>query len=184
MVRGPYASPDKEVIVVDDGSNDRTSSLLERWDGQEGIRVLRHPSNRGKGAAVRTGLAHARGTITIIQDADLESDPNEYPLLVERIRRGQNLVVYGSRYLLESPGQGWTKYRLAVCLLSGPGRKRVQSEKKPEKDTPRSSPLRPPQTPPLPPAAVVPEKPSRLLDPCRRPCQDGRVMQPRTSSPQ
>src|SRR5260370_396533 len=60
---GPY--PDKEVIVVDDGSRDTTPALLERWAGEPGFVVLRHPHNRGKGAAVRTGLSRARGEVVI-----------------------------------------------------------------------------------------------------------------------
>ncbi len=113
---GPY--PDKEVIVVDDGSTDATPALLARWEGTPGIVLLRHQHNRGKGAAVRTGLAHAAGEITLIQDADLEYDPADIPLLVEAIRRGEGNVVYGSRYLCPSRALGWTRFRLAVCLLN------------------------------------------------------------------
>ena len=116
LVAAPY--PDKEVIVVDDGSTDATPRLLQAWAGRPGVVLLRHERNRGKGSAVRTGLAQARGEITIVQDADLEYDPDEYPLLVERIRRGDAQVVYGSRYLKPSPALPWSKYRLAVCLLN------------------------------------------------------------------
>jgi glycosyltransferase involved in cell wall biosynthesis len=83
---GPY--PDKEVIVIDDGSSDATPRLLESWTDRPGFRVLRHTKNQGKGAAVRTGLAHASGEVTIIQDADLEYDPADYTRLVEPIRCG------------------------------------------------------------------------------------------------
>jgi dolichol-phosphate mannosyltransferase len=114
---GPY--PDKEVIVVDDGSRDATPALLERWAGEPGFVVLRHPYNRGKGAAVRTGLSRARGEVAIIQDADLEYDPAEFPRLIEVIRRGESAVVYGSRYARPDGALPWSKYRLAVCLLNG-----------------------------------------------------------------
>src|ERR1700724_864286 len=67
LLDGPY--PDKEVIVVNDGSRDATPPMLQRWAASPGVRVVHHPNNRGKGAAVRTGLAHARGLITILQDA-------------------------------------------------------------------------------------------------------------------
>jgi glycosyltransferase involved in cell wall biosynthesis len=116
LAEGPY--PDKQVVVVDDGSTDATPLLLRTWAGRPGLLLLRHECNRGKGAAVRTGLAHARGQITIIQDADLEYDPIDFPLLVEIIRRGESDVVYGSRYLSTARPQAWTRFRLGVCCLN------------------------------------------------------------------
>jgi dolichol-phosphate mannosyltransferase len=110
---------DREVLVVDDGSHDRTADLLRAWDGRAGVRVLRHAQNQGKGAAIRTGLAQARGEIVLIQDADLEYDPADLAPLVEVLRRGDSEVVYGSRYLKPSQPLPWTKFRLAVCLLNG-----------------------------------------------------------------
>lgn len=114
----PYPYPLKEVVVVDDGSRDGTPALLERWAGVPGFLLLRHAVNRGKGAAVRTGLAHARGAITIIQDADLEYDPADFPRLVEIIRRGAGDVVYGSRYAAGTGPLPWTRFRVAVALLN------------------------------------------------------------------
>lgn len=95
--RRPYA--DKQIVVVDDGSTDGTTAALARWASVPGVLVLRHPVNRGKGTAVRTALQHAHGTVTLIQDADLEYDPNDYGRLVEPILRHEAIVVYGSRYL-------------------------------------------------------------------------------------
>jgi glycosyltransferase involved in cell wall biosynthesis len=90
---------DKEIIVVDDCSTDGTSQILDRWAGR--IRLLRHPKNRGKGAGVRTALAAATGDAIIIQDADLEYDPQEYARLLSPIERGEAEVVYGVRSLEE-----------------------------------------------------------------------------------
>jgi glycosyltransferase involved in cell wall biosynthesis len=88
----------KEVIVVDDGSTDGTAAVLTEFGrGHPEVRVLRHPQNRGKGAAIRTALAHAAGDVVVIQDADLEYDPADFPRLLEPIRRGEADVVYGSR---------------------------------------------------------------------------------------
>lgn len=116
LLAGPY--PDKEIIVVDDGSSDGTAEILKKWRQVPGVVVLRHEVNRGKGSAIRTGLALARGEVTIIQDADLEYDPNDMPLLVDKILDGEADVVYGSRYLAPAAPLPWTKFRLAVAFLN------------------------------------------------------------------
>ncbi|NTU80929.1 MAG: glycosyltransferase family 2 protein [Chloroflexales bacterium] len=91
---------DKEIIAVDDHSTDNTLQVLrEQARGNPRLKVICHPANRGKGAAVRSGLAHARGQVTIIQDADLEYDPNDYYALVKPIIDGRVNVVYGSRFI-------------------------------------------------------------------------------------
>ncbi|MGQ9612241.1 MAG: glycosyltransferase family 2 protein [Chloroflexus sp.] len=91
---------DKEIIIVDDHSTDETPAILEKLrHSHPHITVIRHPHNRGKGAAVRSGLAHARGEITIVQDADLEYDPQDYYELVKPIASGRVDVVFGSRFL-------------------------------------------------------------------------------------
>ncbi|HEY8684323.1 MAG TPA: glycosyltransferase family 2 protein [Chloroflexota bacterium] len=86
-----------EIIVVDDGSTDGTRRMLDSLDSRPDIRVIVHERNRGKGAAVRTGFAHVTGDIVIIQDADMEYDPTEFPRLLEPIVNGHADVVYGSR---------------------------------------------------------------------------------------
>jgi glycosyltransferase involved in cell wall biosynthesis len=89
---------EKEIIVVDDGSVDGTREILAKWDGKDGVRVILHPGNRGKGTAVSTAIREARGEILLIQDADLEYDPAEYPTLLKPIEAGRADVVYGSRF--------------------------------------------------------------------------------------
>lgn len=88
-----------EIIVVDDGSTDGTADALSKLDGQPKVRVLRHERNRGKGAALRTGFAAVKGDVILIQDADLEYDPREYPNLLRPIKENIADVVYGSRFL-------------------------------------------------------------------------------------
>jgi glycosyltransferase involved in cell wall biosynthesis len=91
---------DKEIIAVDDCSSDGTFDLLQAEAAHDPrMRVIRHPHNRGKGAAVRSGLTHALGEIVIIQDADLEYDPNDYYELVRPIAEGRIEVVFGSRFM-------------------------------------------------------------------------------------
>jgi glycosyltransferase involved in cell wall biosynthesis len=88
-----------EILLVDDGSQDGTRDVLAELDGKENVRVILHGKNQGKGAAVRTGLQNARGDVFLIQDADLEYDPRDYPALLKPIEEGVADVVYGSRFL-------------------------------------------------------------------------------------
>jgi len=88
-----------EVIVVDDGSTDGTRDLLPRLEGDLIDRLVMHEENRGKGAALQTGFAAATGDVVVVQDADLEYDPLEIPLLLRPILRGKADAVYGSRFL-------------------------------------------------------------------------------------
>ena len=96
-VRAVDVPVDVEVIVVDDGSSDGTDKVLTAL-ADSTIRVLTHPVNRGKGAAIRTGMAAARGDLLLVQDADLEYDPEDWPRLLDPILRGKAQVVYGSRF--------------------------------------------------------------------------------------
>jgi glycosyltransferase involved in cell wall biosynthesis len=91
-------SLNKEIIIVDDGSNDGTPEILKSLK-QPDIKVVYHNSNQGKGAALHTGFSEAEGDIILVQDADLEYDPKEYPKLLEPILDGRADAVYGSRFL-------------------------------------------------------------------------------------
>ncbi|MEX2219968.1 MAG: glycosyltransferase family 2 protein [Phycisphaerales bacterium] len=90
---------EKEIIVIDDCSKDGTIQVLERLAAAGRIRLLRHTVNQGKGAALRTGFSNVRGDMVIIQDADLEYDPQEYPRLIRPILDGRADVVFGSRFI-------------------------------------------------------------------------------------
>ena len=99
-------APEAEILVVDDGSHDGTRDILrDLSDGASGVaptpnlRVIYHEKNGGKGAAIHTGIAAATGDVILIQDADLEYDPRDYPHLLQPILEGRAQVVYGSRFL-------------------------------------------------------------------------------------
>jgi len=100
-VRQVLAQPEvRELVVVDDASRDGSWDVLQTLSGSDArIRLFRHEQNQGKGAALRTGFAHATAPIVVIQDADLEYDPAEYPLLIKPILDGRADVVFGSRFL-------------------------------------------------------------------------------------
>ena len=100
IIRRVLAVPIRiELIVVDDCSSDGTRDLLQGLQKELGFRLILQPHNGGKGSALRAGFAHVTGDIVIIQDADLEYSPEEYPSLIELISAGRADVVYGSRFL-------------------------------------------------------------------------------------
>ncbi len=110
---------DRQIVVVDDGSTDGTGEWLEAWaEGQpDWVSVRHHRRNRGKGAALRTGFAEATGDYIIIQDGDLEYDPQDYPRLLAPLVAGSARVVYGSRFLGARPPMFFTQ-RLGNVVLT------------------------------------------------------------------
>src|SRR5207253_1479072 len=103
LVRRVQAAPvPKEIILVDDCSTDGTRDILREMEQEGGVTVVYQDVNRGKGAALRTGFQAATGDVVVVQDADLEYDPSEYPRLLQPIIEGKADVVYGSRFIGES----------------------------------------------------------------------------------
>jgi glycosyltransferase involved in cell wall biosynthesis len=100
QVRNAPVETSREIVVVDDASSDGTRGILEGLAAanDDSLRLIVHEANRGKGAAVRTGIAAARGEIVLIQDADLEYDPRDYPILLEPILEGHADAVFGNRF--------------------------------------------------------------------------------------
>jgi glycosyltransferase involved in cell wall biosynthesis len=105
IVAAVKAAPvdDKEIIVVDDCSTDGTREKLKNQIEPSGVRVVYHETNQGKGAALRTGFRHCTGDIVIVQDADLEYDPQQFPVVIGPIVEGKADVVFGSRFVGSLP---------------------------------------------------------------------------------
>lgn len=127
VLAAPPAEVMKEIIVVDDGSGDASATIARRFEAEHPgvVRLIQLPHNRGKGAAVITGFRHATGDIVLIQDADLEYDPNDYPALLAKFADPAVAVVYGSR-ILGSRKRSYHRYywggrlvTLATNLLYG-----------------------------------------------------------------
>ncbi|MEW6680740.1 MAG: glycosyltransferase family 2 protein [bacterium] len=108
----------KEIIIIDDYSNDGTREIIEEKINQKNVIKLFHPENRGKGSAIRTGIEKASGDIIIIQDADLEYSPEDYYKLTKPIMEGSASVVYGSRILQSSYKISYLRYFLGGRFLT------------------------------------------------------------------
>ena len=108
---------EKEIIIVDDGSCDKTRKILDNIR-DDSIKIISHPYNRGKGAAIKTALDFVNGDIVIIQDADLEYDPNDYLKLIQPIETGITDVVYGSRFLTKEKTTSFFHYFINLFLTS------------------------------------------------------------------
>jgi glycosyltransferase involved in cell wall biosynthesis len=117
-VRSALAGYSYELVIVDDGSTDATSALIDELADGVNVRKISHSSNLGKGAALRTGFEHVRGEVVVIQDADLEYAPADVPRLVQPILDGKADVVYGSRFRGEAPRSAFFWHRLANKLLT------------------------------------------------------------------
>jgi glycosyltransferase involved in cell wall biosynthesis len=108
----------KEIVIVDDCSTDTTPEILRTLEGTAGLRIICKVRNEGKGAALRTGFAAATGDVVLVQDADLEYDPRDYPRLIRPLIEGEADVVYGSRFLGEHPQDPSWLHRVGNGLLT------------------------------------------------------------------
>lgn len=111
-------SIEKEIIMVDDGSTDGTIEILKKYENVQNIKIIYHTKNMGKGATIRTAIKYITGDIVIIQDADLEYDPNDYLKLVKPIQNKDAKVIYGSRALNPENKHSYNRYLLGGKLVT------------------------------------------------------------------
>ena len=97
---------DKEIVLVDDASSDKIREILESYEKKKGYKILYHDKNQGKGGALKTGFKASSGDYVVVQDADLEYNPNDYHLLLKELKEGEYNVVYGSRFMGDMRGMG------------------------------------------------------------------------------
>jgi len=109
---------EKEIIMVDDGSTDGTRDILKKYEKLNFVKVIYQKNNFGKGSAIRAGIPHVSGDITIIQDADLEYDPNDYLKLVRPIKDKKEKVIYGSRFKNKSNKHSYRSFYLGGLFVS------------------------------------------------------------------
>lgn len=111
-------SIEKEIIMVDDGSTDGTREILKNYENVQNIKIIYHTKNMGKGATIRTAIKYITGDIVIIQDADLEYDPNDYLKLVTPIQNKEVKIIYGSRALNRENKHSYNRYLLGGKLVT------------------------------------------------------------------
>jgi len=116
VFQAPCLNLEKEVIVVNDGSSDGTEQILNNLKEKYSFILLHHDKNRGKGAAIHNGLQYVTGDFVLIQDADLEYNPGEYPILLKPLLEQKAQVVYGSRNLTKNPRFSFVYYLGSRCL--------------------------------------------------------------------
>ncbi|MEQ1826213.1 MAG: glycosyltransferase family 2 protein [Pirellula sp.] len=109
----------KQIILVDDGSTDGTREKIQAWSGRQGIEICLHSQNQGKGAAIQSGIRLAKGSVVIVQDADLEYNPQDILKVIQPILDGETDVVYGSRYLGNSHQDQSLVHRFGNSVLTG-----------------------------------------------------------------
>ena len=108
----------KEIIIVDDGSTDGTRDRLTTYKTIPNVTVVFHEKNQGKGAAIRTAIQHMKGTVAIVQDADLEYEPQDYLALVQPIAEGKEKVMYGSRFLRSENRHSYVSFYLGGQVVT------------------------------------------------------------------